>query len=156
MLAVAPERPSPQVSIKSREKMWKNDALLSGLFTFKRRGFIKCCLFLLNQLTFSRWIAFHLGRPSSMLARDVGIGPPSNPFLFTLTRLCKAMSRSAEEIYGRHHNSLLQMWRIAQSITDDLRGYDADMQHALGIGLEKPPQPGSFGMQQTILMTCKT
>lgn len=91
-----------------------------------------------------------------MAARDVGIGLPSNPFLCALAHLCKVMARSADEIYGRHHNSLLQMWRIAQSITDELRKYDADMRRALGIGLEKPPQAGSLGMQQTILMMCKS
>lgn len=109
-----------------------------------------------NKLTFIRWSCFHLGRPSSMSARDIGIGPPSNPFLCVLARLSKVMTRSAEEIYGRHHNSLLQMCRIAQSITDDLRKYDADMRRALGFGLEKSPQPGSLGMQQAMLMTCKS
>lgn len=65
------------------------------------------------------------------------------------------MTRSAEEIHGCHHDSLLQMWRIARSITDDLKKYDGDMRRALGFGLEKPPQPGPLGMQQTMLMTCE-
>lgn len=86
----------------------------------------------------------------------VGIGLPSNTFLCVLVRLCKVMARAADEIYGRDHNSLLQMWRIAQSITGDLRKYDADMRRALGIGLEKTPQPGTLGMQQAMLMTCKS
>lgn len=139
------------------EKTWKNGALLSGLCTSSKRWFMDAGLSTPpDKLTFIRWSCFHLGRPSSMSARDVGIGPPLNPFLCVLARLSKVMTRSAEEIYGRHHNSLLQMWRIAQSITDDLRKYDADMRRALGFGLEKSPQPGSLGMQQAMLMTCKS
>ncbi|EAW09056.1 fungal specific transcription factor domain-containing protein [Aspergillus clavatus NRRL 1] len=63
------------------------------------------------------------------------------------------MSRSANEIYGRPHDSLLQMWRIARSISDDLRCYDSKMQQALGFGLDRCAQPGDVGVRQAILVT---
>lgn len=45
------------------------------------------------------------------------------------------------------------MWKIAKSIWDDLRTFDSQMQRALGFGLDKRPQPGVVGVQQTILIT---
>ncbi|KAH8422478.1 fungal specific transcription factor domain-containing protein [Aspergillus melleus] len=56
-------------------------------------------------------------------------------------------------MYGQHHESLLQMWRIARSITDDLRCYDAKMRRALGFGLDKCAQQGVLGVQQAMLIT---
>jgi hypothetical protein len=47
------------------------------------------------------------------------------------------------------------MWRIAKSIWDDLRVFDSKMQRALGFGLDKRPQPGSVGVQQTMCITCE-
>ncbi|PYH87959.1 C6 zinc finger domain protein [Aspergillus ellipticus CBS 707.79] len=99
------------------------------------------------------WTCFHLGRPRSLSAKDIGITPPGDPFLQVLIHLSKIITRSADEMYGRRHESLLQMWKIARSITDELRGYDSMMQHALGFGLEKRVQPGSLGVRQTILVT---
>ncbi|PWY84832.1 C6 zinc finger domain protein [Aspergillus heteromorphus CBS 117.55] len=99
------------------------------------------------------WTCFHLGRPRSLSAKDIGIAPPEDPFLQVLIHLSKIITRSADEMYGRRHESLLQMWKIARSITDELRGYDSMMQHALGFGLDKQVQPGSLGVRQTILIT---
>lgn len=45
------------------------------------------------------------------------------------------------------------MWRIAKSIWDDLRTFDSKMQRALGFGLDKRPQPGGVGVQQTMCIT---
>ncbi|KAK1149646.1 hypothetical protein N8T08_005198 [Aspergillus melleus] len=45
------------------------------------------------------------------------------------------------------------MWRIARSITDDLRCYDAKMRRALGFGLDKCAQQGVLGVQQAMLIT---
>lgn len=101
------------------------------------------------------WVCFHLGRPSSLSLRDANITYPEDPFLQVLLHLAKAISRSADEIYGQRHESLLQMWKIARSIINDLRDYDTLMQRALGIGLDKPPQPGALGVRQTMLVTCK-
>ncbi|KAL4998364.1 fungal-specific transcription factor domain-containing protein [Aspergillus recurvatus] len=102
---------------------------------------------------YENWICFHLGRPSSLSRRDVGIPTPQDPFCLALLNLSEAMCRSADELYGRHHESLLQMWRIAKSIWDDLRAFDSKMQRALGFGLDKRPQPGSVGVQQTMCIT---
>ncbi|KKK23501.1 hypothetical protein P175DRAFT_0533402 [Aspergillus ochraceoroseus IBT 24754] len=102
---------------------------------------------------YENWICFHLGRPSSLSRRDVGIAPPQEPFILALIHLCKSISRSADELYGQHHDSLLAMWRIAKSIWDDLRCFDSKMQTALGFGLDKSAQPGSIGVRQTMLIT---
>ncbi|RDW86969.1 Zn(II)2Cys6 transcription factor [Aspergillus mulundensis] len=99
------------------------------------------------------WICFHLGRPSSLSRRDVGIPTPQDPFCLALLNLSEAMVRSADELYGRHHESLLQMWRIAKSIWDDVRPFDSKMKRALGFGLDKRPQPGGVGVQQTMCIT---
>ncbi|KAI9376114.1 fungal-specific transcription factor domain-containing protein [Aspergillus egyptiacus] len=102
---------------------------------------------------YENWICFHLGRPSSLSRRDIGIPPPEDAFLRALILLSDAVCRSADELYGRHHDSLLQMWRIAKSIWDDLRTFDSKMQAALGFGLDKRAQPGGIGVQQTMCIT---
>lgn len=102
---------------------------------------------------YETWICFHLGRPSSLSLNDIGIAQPDEPFLEILIHLSKAISRSANEIYGRRHESLLEMWRTARSIMDDIQCYDARMQEGLGYGLGEPPQLGSAGVQQTMLTT---
>ncbi|PWY95909.1 C6 zinc finger domain protein [Aspergillus sclerotioniger CBS 115572] len=99
------------------------------------------------------WTCFHLGRPRSLSAKDIGIALPKDPFLQVLVHLSKVFSRSADEMYGRRHESLLQMWKIARSIADDIRCYDSMMQHAVGFGLDKQTQPGSLGVRQIILTT---
>lgn len=102
------------------------------------------------------WVCFHLGRPSSLSLRDANITYPEDPFLQVLLHLSKAISRSANEIYGQRHESLLQMWKIARSIVNDLRDYDILMHRALGFGLDKPPQPGALGVRQTMLIIRKS
>ncbi|KAL4907861.1 hypothetical protein BDW74DRAFT_166476 [Aspergillus multicolor] len=102
---------------------------------------------------YENWICFHLGRPSSLSRRDVGISTPQDPFLLALLNLSDAMVRSADELYGRHHESLLQMWRIAKSIWDDVWPFDSKMRQALGFGLDKRPQPGGVGVQQCMCIT---
>ncbi|RAL00859.1 Zn(II)2Cys6 transcription factor [Aspergillus ibericus CBS 121593] len=99
------------------------------------------------------WTCFHLGRPRSLSSKDIGVALPQNPFLQVLVHLSKVFSRSADEMYGRRHESLLQMWKIARSIADDLRCYESMMQHAVGCGLDKSTQPGSLGVRQIILTT---
>ncbi|KAL2812719.1 C6 zinc finger domain protein [Aspergillus granulosus] len=102
---------------------------------------------------YDTWICFHLGRPRSLLRRDIGIALPDDDFLHGLVFLSDAISHSADELYGRHHESLLEMWRIAKSVRDELRSFDCKMQRALGFGLDKRPQPGHVGVQQTIFTT---
>ncbi|PYH42846.1 Zn(II)2Cys6 transcription factor [Aspergillus saccharolyticus JOP 1030-1] len=99
------------------------------------------------------WTCFHLGRPSSLSVKDVSIALPEDAFLQVLVSLGKIVARSACEMYGRRHESLLQMWKIARSIIDELRGFDGWMKRALGFGLDKSAQPGSLGVRQTILTT---
>ncbi|KAL3481371.1 fungal-specific transcription factor domain-containing protein [Aspergillus californicus] len=102
---------------------------------------------------YESWICFHIGRPSSLSRRDVGISLPEDSFLISLVLLSDAACRSADELYGRHHDSLLQMWKIAKGIWDDMRPFDAKMKCALGFGLDKRPQPGGAGVQQTMCIT---
>lgn len=78
---------------------------------------------------------------------------PKDSFLLVLLHLAKAISRSADEIYGQRHESLLQMWKIAKSISNDLHGHDCLMKQALGFGLDKPPQQGVLGVRQTVSVT---
>ncbi|KAJ9226741.1 transcriptional regulator family: Fungal Specific TF [Paecilomyces variotii] len=99
-------------------------------------------------------LCFHMGRPSSLTADDIGTVYPEDPFLLALIHLSKAISRSAKEIYGKRHQSLLQMWKVALSISDGLSGYECRMRKAVGFGLEKTPQPGHIGVQQTVLALC--
>ncbi|KAL3456844.1 C6 zinc finger domain protein [Aspergillus heterothallicus] len=102
---------------------------------------------------YETWVCFHLGRPRSLLRRDIDIALPDDAFLHCLVFLSDAIARSADELYGRHHDSLLEMWRIAKSVRDDLRAFDVKMQRALGFGLDKRPQPGRVGVQQAICNT---
>ncbi|KAL4865096.1 hypothetical protein BDV12DRAFT_155707 [Aspergillus spectabilis] len=102
---------------------------------------------------YETWICFHLGRPSALSRRDAGIPLPKDAFCLAIITLADAASRSADELYGQHHGSLLQMWRIAKSIWDDLRTFDSKMQAALGFGLDKRPQPGGRGVMQTMCIT---
>ncbi|PYI31219.1 C6 zinc finger domain protein [Aspergillus indologenus CBS 114.80] len=99
------------------------------------------------------WTCFHLGRPSSLSLKDVSIALPEDSFLQVLISLGKIVARSASEMYGRRHESLLQMWKIARSIIDELRGFDGLMRQALGFGLDKCAQPGSLGVRQIIATT---
>ncbi|KAF5862893.1 hypothetical protein ETB97_011034 [Aspergillus alliaceus] len=102
---------------------------------------------------YETWFCFHLGRPCSLSLRDVGIELPENPFLRALTYVAKVIARLADEMFGHHHDSLLQMWKLARSITDDYRTYEQQMQQAIGAGLDTCPQQGLLGVQQTILTT---
>ncbi|KAF7591672.1 hypothetical protein BBP40_001250 [Aspergillus hancockii] len=102
---------------------------------------------------YETWFSFHLGRPTSLSLTDVGIELPEDPFIRALSYVSKVISRLADEMFGRHHDSLLQMWRIARSITDDYRIYEAQMKQAIGVGLNECPQQGSLGVRQTVLTT---
>jgi hypothetical protein len=46
------------------------------------------------------------------------------------------------------------MWRVARSISDDLRGLQSHMQHAFGFGLDAEVHTGSTGVKQIIFTTC--
>ena len=105
-------------------------------------------------MRFDRWFCFHAGRPSSLSVRDVVIECPKDPFIQLLARLCKSISRSANEIYGQSHQSLLHMWRVARSINDELHAHDAQAQQTLGFGLDVRSQTGSRGVRQTVFTTC--
>ncbi|KAJ5152563.1 uncharacterized protein N7482_009041, partial [Penicillium canariense] len=102
---------------------------------------------------YETWFCFHSGRPSSLSLKDVAIEYAQDPFIRLLAELCKTISRSTNEIYGHRHESLLHMWRVARSITHDLRGQEVHMQQALGFGLNASIQTGSLGVRQTIFTT---
>ncbi|KAJ5198707.1 uncharacterized protein N7498_007824 [Penicillium cinerascens] len=93
---------------------------------------------------------------TSLCLKDVAIEHPNDSFLRLLVQLCKAISRSTNEIYGEHHESLLHMWRVARSISDELRGFQSQMQHALGFGLDADVQNESIGVKQIIFTTSST
>lgn len=131
----------------------RNDDVHSGHCTSTKCWSPNELVFLIYTDSLNSWTCFHLGRPRSLSAKDIGIALPKDPFLQVLVHLSKIFSRSADEMYGRRHESLLQMWKIAKSISDDMRCYDSKMQHALGFGLDKPVQQGSLGVRQTILIT---
>jgi hypothetical protein len=102
-----------------------------------------------------RWFCFHVGRPSSLSLKGVAIEHSKNPFVRLLAELCKTVSRSCNEIYGQRHESLLHMWRVARSITHDLRSHEVQMQQELGFGLNASVKTGSLAVCQTIFITCK-
>lgn len=127
-----------------------------GLYTsMKSRLYSLMCRYAGANRTLNSLLCFHMGRPSSLTADDIGTVYPEDPFLLALIHLSKAISRSAKEIYGKRHQSLLQMWKVALSISDGLSGYECRMRKAVGFGLEKTPQPGHIGVQQTVLALCK-
>lgn len=47
------------------------------------------------------------------------------------------------------------MWRVARSITEDLRAHELHMKQALGFGLDADLRTGSLGVRQTIFVTRK-
>lgn len=102
-----------------------------------------------------RWFCFHTGRPSSLSLKDVAIEYAQDPFIRLLVQLCKTITRSADEIYGQRHESLLHMWKVARSINNDLRGLEVLLQQSFGFGLDAEIQEGSLGVRQTIFTTCK-
>ncbi|KAJ5209319.1 hypothetical protein N7449_003698 [Penicillium cf. viridicatum] len=102
---------------------------------------------------FETWFCFHVGRPNSLSLKDVAIEYPQDPFIRLLVQLCKSITRSVNEIYGQRHESLLHMWRVARSIANDIRGHEAHLQQALGLGLDDSIQAGSLGVRQIIFIT---
>jgi hypothetical protein len=130
----------------------KSDERPSGRSMFMKRWHPETRLCTRTNASAS-WICFHIGRPRSLLQRDIGIEPPRDPLLRVLYDLTKMMSRSADEMFGRHHDSLLHLWKLARSITDDHRSYDSKVQETLGFGIEKGPQPGEIGVRQVMLVT---
>lgn len=102
------------------------------------------------------WFCFHVGRPSSLNLKDVAIEYPQDQFIRLLAQLCKTITRSVNEIYGQRHESLLHMWRVARSIANDIRGHEAHLQQALGLGLDDSIQAGSLGVRQIIFIARKS
>ncbi|KAJ5151569.1 hypothetical protein N7492_009864 [Penicillium capsulatum] len=96
---------------------------------------------------FETWFCFHAGRPSSLSLNDVAIEYAQNPFNRLLVQLCKAISRSTNEIYRQRHNSLLHMWRVARSIASDLQSLEATAQEVLGFGLDINTRDPSLGQK---------
>lgn len=97
-----------------------------------------------------------MGRPSSLNLKDVAIEYPQDPFIRLLAQLCKTITRSVNEIYGQRHESLLHMWRVARSIANDIRGHEAHLREAFGLGLDDSVQAGSLGVRQIIFITRKS
>lgn len=85
-----------------------------------------------------------------MSLKDAAVEHAHDPFIWVLVHLCKTMSRSADQIYGQRHESLLHMWRVARSTAHGLQDTQPQMQQALGTGRDASVQAGSLGVQQTI------
>ncbi|KAJ9489396.1 hypothetical protein VN97_g3869 [Penicillium thymicola] len=102
---------------------------------------------------YETWFCFHVGRPTSLSLKDAAIEYPQDQFIRLLVQLCKSITRSVNEIYGQRHESLLHMWRVAESIAKDIRCYEAHLQQALGLGLDDSTQAGSLGVRQIIFIT---
>ncbi|CAG7966597.1 unnamed protein product [Penicillium olsonii] len=102
---------------------------------------------------YETWFCFHTGRPSSLSLKDVAIEHAQDSFLRLLVQLCKTITRSTEEIYGQRHESLLHMWKVAKSITHELRGHETLLKQSFGFGLDSAIQEGSLGVRQTIFTT---
>ncbi|CRL17388.1 Fungal transcriptional regulatory protein, N-terminal [Penicillium camemberti] len=102
---------------------------------------------------YETWFCFHVGRPNSLSLKDAAIEYPQDPFIRLLVQLCKSITRSVNEIYGQRHESLLHMWKVARSIANDIRGNEAHLQQALGLGLDDSIQAGSLGVRQIIFIT---
>ncbi|KAJ5715601.1 uncharacterized protein N7483_012782 [Penicillium malachiteum] len=101
---------------------------------------------------FETWFCFHTGRPSSLSLKDVAIEYTQDPFIRVFVHLCQSISRSADEIYGQHHESLLHMWRVARSINNDLRDHEKFSRQSLGFG-DADVHTGPLGVRQTIFTT---
>lgn len=90
-----------------------------------------------------------------MSLKDLAIEYTQDPFIQALVHLTNAMSRSANEIYGRRHESLLQMWKVAGSIAEDLRSREARVKQSLGLGVDSGVQTGTLGARHTMFTTSK-
>ncbi|CAG8947103.1 unnamed protein product [Penicillium salamii] len=105
-----------------------------------------------RRLTFC-WFCFHQGRPSSLALTDVVIEYPQCTFIRVLATLCKTVVRSRDEIYGQRHESLLGMFKVAESIAADMQEHQDLVKAKLGFALGSSIQAGSLGFQQTICST---
>lgn len=90
-----------------------------------------------------------------MSLKDITTEYTQDSFIRALVCLSKTMTRSADEIYGQRHGSLLQMWKVAVSIVEDLRNQESRIQQILGLRLDASIQSGSLGVRQTIFTTSK-
>ncbi|KAJ5833962.1 transcriptional regulator family: Fungal Specific TF [Penicillium riverlandense] len=105
---------------------------------------------------FETWFCFSLGRPTSMSVRDIATECTQDPFIRLLVHLSQTISKSADQIYGQRHESLLHMWKVARSIAEDLRSHERQLEQTLGFGLCAAIQTGSLGVRQTIFTTCES
>ncbi|RJE21545.1 hypothetical protein PHISCL_06117 [Aspergillus sclerotialis] len=88
-----------------------------------------------------------------MSLKDITTEYTQDSFIRALVYLSKTMTRSADEIYGQRHQSLLHMWKVAVSIVEDLRNQESRIQQTLGLKLDASIQPGSLGVCQTMFTT---
>ncbi|KAJ5618781.1 hypothetical protein N7510_002765 [Penicillium lagena] len=88
-----------------------------------------------------------------MSLKDIATGCTQDPFIRLLVHLSQTISKSADQIYGQRHESLLHMWKVARSIAEDLRSHETRLEQTLGFGLCTAIQTGSLGVRQTIFTT---
>ncbi|KAH8695045.1 hypothetical protein BGW36DRAFT_428937 [Talaromyces proteolyticus] len=102
---------------------------------------------------YESWICFGLGRPISIPTHEIAIPDPQDqPMLLALVELSRTMAKSARNIYGQRHDSLLPMWKNAKEIRKDLQAFARRVRGVLNFGLEASPKPGEVGVCQTILL----
>lgn len=94
-----------------------------------------------------------LGRPSSIPESEISIPEPTEqPFLLALVQLSRIMCKSAQNIYGQRHESLLPMWKAAKEIRRALKVFSQRLCDVMNFWLESSPQAGELGVCQTVLL----
>lgn len=91
-----------------------------------------------------------------MSLKDIATECTQDPFIQLLVHLSQTISKSADQIYGQRHESLLHMWKVARSIAEDLRSHERRLEQTLGVRLCAAIQTGSLGVRQTIFTTCES
>ncbi|KAL1981394.1 hypothetical protein VTN96DRAFT_2696 [Rasamsonia emersonii] len=102
---------------------------------------------------YESWICLGLGRPSSIPESEISIPEPTEqPFLLALVQLSRIMCKSAQNIYGQRHESLLPMWKAAKEIRRALKVFSQRLCDVMNFWLESSPQAGELGVCQTVLL----
>ncbi|KAL1970368.1 hypothetical protein VTN77DRAFT_5528 [Rasamsonia byssochlamydoides] len=102
---------------------------------------------------YESWICLGLGRPSSIPENEISIPDPTEqPFLLALVQLSRIMCKSAQNIYGQRHESLLPMWKAAKEIRRALQVFSQRLCDVMNFGLESSPKAGELGVCQTVLL----
>ncbi|KAL4877858.1 hypothetical protein BJY04DRAFT_230299 [Aspergillus karnatakaensis] len=98
-------------------------------------------------------VSFLLGRPSFLSWLDIEVPVPKDPFLSCLIRLTQIMSKSANNVYDKSHDSFTSMQEAAASVHIELEAFGPLMQQSLGVRIDSEPLQYEKGVCQTMLTT---